>query len=175
MDLWTKIFEASKIFEALLQHWSLSPLIERSRWINFTIHSIVNLFYQLTLFVVGSKIYVKWRGGLFRPPLFSLRKWPFLVKKMIKPSSTTYLRTLQKVWNPRNLLSPLNNLLFEDTWNMLKFGNFQKVGFLGGQRGVMSFLTPQNDFTYQYLLFLGGWRPKNAVFQEFWILTNVIF
>ena len=24
------------------------------------------------------------RGGLFQPPLFSLRKWPFLVKKNYK-------------------------------------------------------------------------------------------
>ena len=54
----------------------------------------------LTLFVAGSKIYVKWRGGLFQPPLCSLRKWPFLVQKIIKPSSPIYLRTLQKVWNP---------------------------------------------------------------------------
>ena len=33
----------------------------------------------------------------------------------------------------------------------------------------------QNDFIYNYLLLLDGWRPKNVIFQNFLHLENVVF
>ena len=39
--------------------------------------------------------------------------------------------------------------------------------------GGFGFRTLQNDFIYDYLLFLEGWRLKNAIFKKFWYLENV--
>ena len=57
----------------------------------------------------------------------------------------------------------------------LKFGNFQKIGFFGGQRGIHGFEPSKISFIYDYLTFFEDLRPKNAIFQKFWQLKNVIF
>ena len=90
-------------------------------------------------------------------------------KKLIKFAHTQVL-----------LVNPIiggveNTYILKIPVNMLKLGNFQKSLFFGGSEGIVWFLTPQKDFTYQYLFFLRSWRPKNAVFQKFWILKNMIW
>ena len=57
--------------------------------------------------------------------------------------------------------------------NMLKFSNFQKNYFLGGAEGGFGFCTLQNDFIYNYLLFMEGWRPKMPFFQFQYIFLKL--
>ena len=92
---------------------------------------------------------------------------------MMKPSSLIYLRTLYKVDDP--LFSPLKNFFLKIPENMLKFGKFQKSRFFGGPEEGFWFWTLQNDFIYDYLLLLEGWRPKNPIFQKILHLENVVF
>ena len=63
--------------------------------------------------------------------------------------------------------APQKTYFLEIPQNMLKFGKFQKSRFFGGPEGGFGFRTLQNDFIYNYLLFLEAWRPKNAIFKKF--------
>ena len=72
-------------------------------------------------------------------------------------------------------LAPQKTYFYEKAQNMLKFGNFLKSRFLGVQRVFFWFWTLQNEFIYDYLLLMEDWRPKNATFQKFLHLENVIF
>ena len=75
-------------------------------------------------------------------------------------------------------LAPLKTYFYEKAQNMLKFGNFQKYRFFFGggvqsQRGGFG-LEPSKMSLYMIIYFLEGWRPKNATFQKFLHLENVI-
>ena len=126
------------------------------------------LLIGLTLFQVGLKIYVSWWGGAFKaPPMFSL-KMTYLGPKNNKTIIPHIFEDLMEGLEPKHPpMVPQKTYFFVTRQKILKIGCFQKSRFLGGQRGVFGFLNIQNGFIYQYLLFWGAWRPKNAIFQKF--------
>ena len=75
-------------------------------------------------------------GGLFNTPLLFHRIRQFLVKK----NHETILSQVRGahlicfgVFDPP--LAPQKTYFYEKAQNMLKFGYFQKIGFLGGPEG----------------------------------------
>ena len=105
-------------------------------------------------------------GGFFYPPN-SLRKWPFLVQKMIKPYSPIYVRTLYKVWNPWDPPQPPKKPTFWKYWKSYqKLGFFKKVGFWGSKGGFMiSNLQKMIFYINIYWFFLFG-TQKSPFFQK---------
>ena len=127
----------------------------------------------------GRKYTFSHGGRLFRPPpLCSLRKWPFLVQKMIKPSSPKLyvFKDLKEGLEPMRPPQPPKKPTFWKYWkSSWKLVIFKKVGFLGGQRGGSWFLTLQNDFIYHCLLIFFIWGSKKPFYPKNQYLKIGIF